>query len=205
MASICGRPLHVTSRPQSTLSIFRGCGKNKAQPAAALTGPWKSSQKLRFIRSHLGHLHLPASTSQPAAVPSLGTPYTPPQKKKIKVISPELLASCRWVGYDFPGKGCHVEGTLEEVARPGPPRWCLPLAPSDFKPGTPPGLVMKSPSIYHQCLLVLPPPKDFTPRETASPTSSSLPQFFCSESPMHHRQALRLHTWSTQYERHHGT
>lgn len=130
VASLCGRLLHVISGPQSTLSIFHNCGKEEG-PALPSVGcssnrAWKSSKKFRFIRSHLGHLHLPASTSQPAAVPSLCTQQTP--SKTTKIVSPEFLASCNCVGYDVPGRGHHTEGTSEEAAAPGPPHWCLPLA-----------------------------------------------------------------------------
>lgn len=38
-----------------------------------------------------------------------------------------------------------------------------------------------------------------------APPSSSLPQFLCSESLTHHRQARWLHTWPTQCQRHPGT
>lgn len=142
MAPMCGRPLHIISHPQSTLSIFRGCGKRKAQPAAALTGPWKSSENLLLIRSHLGHLHLPASTSQPAAGPSLCTPQTPPKTPKSSHQNSWHLAS-GWATISQGGVATQKAHQSEVVAPPGPPLQCLPLAPSDFKPGTPPGLVTK--------------------------------------------------------------
>lgn len=73
------------------------------------------------------------------------TPSKKTQSHLTREGHPEFLASCDGVDYDVPGRGNHAEGTSEEVAPPGPTCWCLPLAPSDLSPGTPPGLVMKSP------------------------------------------------------------
>lgn len=175
--------------------------------ATALTGPWKPSEKFCFIRSHLGHLQLPASTSEPAPIPSLCTLQTPHQMNQSHLTGkghPEFLnGTC--VGYNVPGKCSHAEGMLEEVASPGPPHWCIPLAPSDLRPRTQPGLVTKSPRTASQ----LPPmpssaatTQGFSPRDSASPnpllSTPVLLQWVTNTSQ------TCTHTWSTQCKKHHG-
>lgn len=148
VACMCGPLPHVISGPQSTRSVSHACGENKAQPcpqsAAAHTGPWESSKKFHLFTSHLGrYIFLRPHLSQLQSP----APADPLQKRQSSCpgVSSTVPGICDCVGHSVPARHSHTEGTSEEGAPTGPPRCGLPLAPSDFTPGTPPGLVTKSP------------------------------------------------------------
>lgn len=98
------------------------------------------------------------------------------------------------------------QGGAATLALPVSPRLFLPLAPSESRPGTQPGQVTKSPktAITSSFKCCHRPRTSVLGKQPALP-SCSLPQFFSSESPTRHRQALRLHTSPTQHTKPRGT